>query len=67
MLLQSWIISLLVFCCVDVHTTTLPAPVDEYINAICHVLHYAQSPQTFTYRPQSLNIQLRKYFTFIHN
>ena len=31
--------TLLVFCFVDVHTTTPPAPVDEYINAICHVLH----------------------------
>ena len=30
---------LLVFCFVDVHTTTPPAPVDEYINTICHVLH----------------------------
>ena len=43
--------TLLVFCFVGVHTTTPPAPVDEYINAICHVLHYAQSPQTFTYHP----------------
>ena len=31
--------TLLVFCFVDVHTTTPPAPADEYINAICHVLH----------------------------